>query len=255
MKVTNPGAQTTTVGVAVRFQIHASDTDGGTLAYSARGLPKGLSIAPATGLITGSPKTAGRSTVIVSAADQTGPTGTTSFKWTVIAPPAPTGPVRSSPPGHGTLRSPRLTTHAPNTVLIATIASDTRTRGPAQRVTSLTGGGLRWRPVIARGARGGFVAIYYARAPRALTGPHVRVTLANPNVSATLTVTPFSPGTTIAGSAATTARAGPARIRLTEPVGAIIWTVGHDQHDNTHATAGHTPRRSPAPRSRRDSLA
>ncbi|WP_223199224.1 putative Ig domain-containing protein [Solihabitans fulvus] len=81
--VTNPGAQTGTVGTAASLQINASDTAGGTLSYSATGLPAGLSINTSTGLITGTPTTAGGNNVTVKATDSTGPSGTTSFTWTI----------------------------------------------------------------------------------------------------------------------------------------------------------------------------
>ncbi|HEU5417258.1 MAG TPA: phospholipase D-like domain-containing protein [Streptosporangiaceae bacterium] len=81
--VTNPGSQSGTVGTAVSLQISASDTDGGTLSYSATGLPAGLSISSATGKITGTPTTAATSTVTVTATDSTGPAGSATFTWTI----------------------------------------------------------------------------------------------------------------------------------------------------------------------------
>jgi hypothetical protein len=81
--VTNPGAQTGTVGTAVQVPISASDAAGGTLSYAATGLPAGLSINASTGLISGTPTTAGTSQVTVTATDSTGPSGTASFSWTV----------------------------------------------------------------------------------------------------------------------------------------------------------------------------
>src|SRR5215470_6553931 len=64
VKVTNPGNQTGTVGTAVSLQIHATDSASGqTLTYSATGLPAGLSINSATGLTSGTPTTAGTSSV------------------------------------------------------------------------------------------------------------------------------------------------------------------------------------------------
>ncbi|MFI9270069.1 protease pro-enzyme activation domain-containing protein [Kitasatospora sp. NPDC052896] len=83
--VTNPGTQTSTTASAVNLQLAGSDsTSGQTLSYSATGLPAGLSIS-GSGLITGTPTTAGSSTVTVTAKDATGATGTTSFTWTVTA--------------------------------------------------------------------------------------------------------------------------------------------------------------------------
>ncbi|GAA4634517.1 M4 family metallopeptidase [Actinoallomurus vinaceus] len=81
--VTNPGNQTSTVGTAASLQIQASDPNGQTLTYSATGLPAGLSINSSTGLISGTPTTAGSSSVTVTAKNTSNLTGTTSFTWTV----------------------------------------------------------------------------------------------------------------------------------------------------------------------------
>jgi O-glycosyl hydrolase len=82
--VTSPGSQTGTTGTAASVQIHAADSVAGqTLAYSATGLPAGLSISSPTGLISGTPTTAGTSSVTVTARDTTGASGSASFTWTV----------------------------------------------------------------------------------------------------------------------------------------------------------------------------
>jgi O-glycosyl hydrolase len=82
--VTSPGNQAGTVGTAASVQVHASDSASAqTLTYSASGLPAGLSIGPATGLISGTPTTAGTSTVTVTAADSTGASGSATFSWTI----------------------------------------------------------------------------------------------------------------------------------------------------------------------------
>jgi F5/8 type C domain/Ricin-type beta-trefoil lectin domain/Putative Ig domain len=82
--VTNPGNQSSTAGTATSLQIHASDSASGqTLTYSATGLPAGLSINSSSGLISGTPTTAGTSNVTVTARDTTGATGSASFSWTV----------------------------------------------------------------------------------------------------------------------------------------------------------------------------
>jgi len=82
--VTNPGNQTSTVGTAVSLQITATDSASGqTLAYSATGLPAGLSVNSGTGLISGTPTTAGSNSVTVTAKDTTGASGSASFTWTI----------------------------------------------------------------------------------------------------------------------------------------------------------------------------
>ena len=82
--VTNPGTQTSTVGTAVSLQILASDSASGqTLTYGATGLPAGLSISSSSGLISGTPTTAGSGSVTVTATDTTSASGNATFSWTV----------------------------------------------------------------------------------------------------------------------------------------------------------------------------
>jgi Putative Ig domain len=83
--VANPGNQAGTVGTAVSLQITATDsTSGRALTFTASGLPAGLSIS-STGKISGTPATAGTSSVTVTATDTAGAHGSATFSWTISA--------------------------------------------------------------------------------------------------------------------------------------------------------------------------
>ena len=82
--VTSPGNQAGTVGTAASVQVRASDSASGqTLSYGASGLPAGLSVNSSTGLISGTPTTAGTYNVTVTARDGTRASGSATFTWTV----------------------------------------------------------------------------------------------------------------------------------------------------------------------------
>ncbi len=101
--VTSPGNQSGTVGTAVSLQIRATDSASGqTLTYSATGLPAGLSIS-SSGLISGTPTTAGTSSVTVTATDTTGAHGSATFTWTISNPTGNTVTVTSPGNQSGTV--------------------------------------------------------------------------------------------------------------------------------------------------------
>ena len=81
--VTSPGPQEGLAGKAASVQVLAGDsTTGQTPTFTATGLPAGVSISQ-TGLMTGTPTTAGTNTVTVTAQDAAGAQASTTFVWTV----------------------------------------------------------------------------------------------------------------------------------------------------------------------------
>jgi subtilase family serine protease len=84
--LTNPGPQASILGHRVRLHITATDAANASLTFRAPGLPSGLSIDHATGVVAGKPRRAGVSTVVVSATDTAGRTNTISFPWRILVP-------------------------------------------------------------------------------------------------------------------------------------------------------------------------
>jgi putative Ig domain-containing protein len=107
--VTNPGAHTNNSGTAITpLQIVATDTDASqVLTYSATGLPTGLSINPATGLISGTPTTGSATpySVTVTVTDTSGASGSAAFNWTINNVVIVTNPGSQSSP-HGSAITP-----------------------------------------------------------------------------------------------------------------------------------------------------
>lgn len=99
--VTNPGNRTSVVSFSTSLQIAASDINGDILTYSATGLPAGLSIASGTGLITGTPTTAGVNNVVVTVNDGSSTPVSVAFTWTINA-PITVLPLANAPVASGT---------------------------------------------------------------------------------------------------------------------------------------------------------
>ncbi len=88
--VASPGPQITAKGHPVSVMVPGTDSGGARLTYSASGLPTGLGIDPATGVISGTPSTQQTTTVTVSAGDSFTNAGSASFGWSVVVPGKPT---------------------------------------------------------------------------------------------------------------------------------------------------------------------
>jgi len=82
--VVNPQGYSSPKGSAVSFTMKAQDSNSSqTLAFTATGLPPGLSIA-SNGAISGTGSTLGTYTVTVTATDSEGVSGTATFIWSVV---------------------------------------------------------------------------------------------------------------------------------------------------------------------------
>jgi hypothetical protein len=99
----SPDEQSSTMGESVAQQVHATDADDDAIAYTAKGLPPGLTIGPANGLIIGTPIVPGTYKVTVSVTDNKSASVSSGFVWKVNAPPAV-----SAPPKPGDVRFVKL---------------------------------------------------------------------------------------------------------------------------------------------------
>jgi subtilase family serine protease len=90
--IASPGPQSATQGTATRLQLNATSSGGMPMTFAAANLPSGLSIDSASGLITGTPDTAGTWAVTVTASDASSSTGAVEFTWSVAVRAVPTAP-------------------------------------------------------------------------------------------------------------------------------------------------------------------
>ena len=129
--ITSAPSATGTVGTAFSYQITASNTP---TSYTATGLPAGLTLNTTSGLISGTPTTAGTSSVTLGATNAAG-TGTATLSVTIAAvvTPPPTGTVyqiNSGGPAVGTYAADKFYTSGNTAQTTATItlpAGDTAT--------------------------------------------------------------------------------------------------------------------------------
>ncbi len=141
VSVTNPGNQSNLSGTAISgLQIQASDSlPSATLTYADNGtLPPGLAIDPSSGLITGTPTTAGSYGVTITVVDSASFAAQVSFIWTITNTVSVTNPGNQSNPS-GTAIS-ALSVGATDSSSTATISyADNGTLPTGLAINSSTG--------------------------------------------------------------------------------------------------------------------
>src|SRR5437764_7072208 len=95
--ITSATTASGTVGIAFSYQITATNNP---TSFNATGLPAGLTVNTSTGLISGTPTTAGTYTVTISATNAGG-TGSATLTLTVVNPPPPV--ITSATTANGTV--------------------------------------------------------------------------------------------------------------------------------------------------------
>jgi poly(hydroxyalkanoate) depolymerase family esterase len=219
--VTNPGDQTAVSGTAIRaLQISATDSAAGqTLTYSVTGLPPGLSIS-AGGLISGTPSSGGTFSVVVSATDTTGATGSTRFTWTVSGiTTATTGPLHAVGAGK-CLDDPNSTTTFGTQQQIYSCngrPNQTWTHTSANELTVTVGGTTLCLDASGKGTTNGTQVIVYS-----CSGQPNQQWNVNPNG----TITGVQSGLCLDVSGASTANATPVQLWSCSGASNQQWTLG-----------------------------
>jgi hypothetical protein len=150
VSVTNPGTQSNGSGAPITaLSISASDSSStATLAYSDGGtLPPGLSIGTGSGTITGTPTTAGSYPVTITATDNAGFSGSTTFTWNITNTVTVTNPGAQSNVSGTAITA--LDNSASDSSSVATIASWSATGLPTGLSIDATTGTITGTPTTA----------------------------------------------------------------------------------------------------------
>jgi subtilisin family serine protease len=164
-----------------------------------------------------------------------------SVSFAVVAPAnSPTVDVTVSRDmsGSGSLTSPAFTTSGSGELILAFVSIDGPKSAGAQRVTSVTGGGLAWS-LATRSTNGyGAAEVWQAYATAKLSSVKVVAKLHKSGYDGSITVTAFTGAAARVGSTASrTATKGAASVTLTPGVtDSRIWAAGHNWNSTSSVT-------------------
>ncbi|HEY1303416.1 MAG TPA: putative Ig domain-containing protein [Vicinamibacterales bacterium] len=222
--------RTSTLNTAISaFTVTASDPDGGTLKFTHTGLPIGLTLNQSTGVITGTPTTAGAFNVTIFVNDGL-VTSSASFVWTIQGAADTTAPALSitSHTNGQTVSSANITlagTATDSGVGNSGIASVTVNGSPASSGTATLGNTANWSRALtlvngsnlltvvatdgAGNARTAQITVNLSVPATDTTPPNVSITSHTPGQTVT------TPSITLAGTASDSGTGGSGITRVT----------------------------------------
>jgi hypothetical protein len=136
-----------------------------------------------------------------------------------------------------TFKAPALSTSGPNELLVAFIGAD----GPqntSQKVTSVSGGGLKWTRAAAENRGWGTTEVWYAYASAKASNVSVTAKLASAYDGA-ITVVAFTGASSKIGATGTGwgTKGTPAATVTTKACNSLVWAAGHDWTNSSAVSA------------------
>lgn len=228
---------TATVGQPYSFTYTASGTPAPTFSVSSGALPPGLSLNSTTGVLSGTPTTAGPYTFAVMAANGLETAAVSpSTAITVGNPPGPAIDRQATITGM-TAVTANLSTASSGDLIVAFVAGD----GPtgANQKAKVTGGGLTWTLAKRTNGQSGTAEIWTARATGALSNAAITSTLTTTGYGEALTVVAFTnaPGTGQTAGASK-AKGAPMASLTTTVASSWVFAVGDDWTASVPRTVG-----------------
>ena len=231
-----------TRGEPVAVTLLGSDPDGDALTYAtASGPSQGvLSGSGADLTYTPNPYAFGQDSFTYTASDGTHVSTPAIVKITLSSPYEPIEPVldisvsadQKEPSSQ--VVSPAFSTTGADRLVLAFVSADgpaAASSAGAQRVSTLTGGGLTWTRVNRSNSYGGTAEVWQAHATSLISGAKVTAKLEKAGFDSSITIAAFAntPGSVGDSTAAAGKTGAPtATVSISSGAGGQVWAVGHD---------------------------